>query len=475
MMPIARRLATGFISIAALPRSLKQLTVALEVDAHGGMATLGLTDAEHVHLELDHFGRQDMRHAKLARREAYALSGVSNEKRALSGEHTEEETRLSPVAQMILDMNNKMNSMTPPPGACNTVRANAKHRAEAKCESPTKATGCSCETTLTPGCGTHFTGEDQCAATTTADVNVSVIIRCCHIDWAHGWEAVYGTPSDAGQTDSTATCTGSKTATGCTCHPVTDGEKCLSFGINTANIKECKATGYQGNTGGVRAVARCASFVNQPDDYFKSVEVAETSLPVMEEGNPKSKMTVAHCANNGSDGGTKDQMISCHCSGAIIGDAPQQCMGGSIVAQKCMCWGPACVSNAICGHIPAPKQDCAWADWAEWGPCSKTCGNGTVSRARELASPAYNGGEMCVGSLEQNQSCEEDVPEVCEPHHNHKTTYIIIGVALAVVVILGIAIAVYVTQHKGKGHAYEAEGEGEWGADYGEGEGTEGG
>mmetsp|Transcript_9343 Transcript_9343/g.17035 ORF Transcript_9343/g.17035 Transcript_9343/m.17035 type:complete len:469 (-) Transcript_9343:73-1479(-) len=455
MLPISKRLAAGFLCIAALPRWChKELAVAMEVDAHGRVAPEGLSHerTRDIHIELDHLGGQDMRHTKLARREASSLVEV----------HHDKETRLSPVAQMILDMNSEMTMLKPPPGACQTIRVNAKHKAEAKCQKPTKATGCSCETFTTPGCGTQlYTGMDKCTGTTLPDVNVTVVVRCCHIDWAFGWEAVEGEASDAGQSDSAASCSGNKTATGCACHPVVDAEQCLSYGINLTNSQQCLATGSKDNTGGVKAIARCASFVDQPSDFFVAVSENFSELPE----NTAPKLTEVECSN------LAHQMVACHCSSAIFGNEVFNCFGGSIVAQKCQCWGEACNANAICGNIPAPKQDCRWSDWSDWGPCSTSCGNGSVSRARELAAPAYNGGKLCTGDIEQNQSCDDSVPEVCEPpveeQQSNLTMYLIIGGCVLGVLLLGGGAAFYMQSQKGKG---AAKGEAEWGADYGEGE-----
>jgi complement component 6 len=41
--------------------------------------------------------------------------------------------------------------------------------------------------------------------------------------------------------------------------------------------------------------------------------------------------------------------------------------------------------------------DCEWAPFAEWAPCSKSCGTGEQTRARIQLQTALNGGLACAG------------------------------------------------------------------------------
>lgn len=47
-----------------------------------------------------------------------------------------------------------------------------------------------------------------------------------------------------------------------------------------------------------------------------------------------------------------------------------------------------------------------WSSWGDWSPCSKTCGNGTITRTRtcDNPAPAY-GGTDCVGAANMTKDC----------------------------------------------------------------------
>ena len=53
---------------------------------------------------------------------------------------------------------------------------------------------------------------------------------------------------------------------------------------------------------------------------------------------------------------------------------------------------------------PLPTVDGHWADWADWPPCSVSCGNGTKQRLRECVGPIYGGAE-CLGPWSERRTC----------------------------------------------------------------------
>lgn len=56
-------------------------------------------------------------------------------------------------------------------------------------------------------------------------------------------------------------------------------------------------------------------------------------------------------------------------------------------------------------------QDCIVTQFSPWSPCSKTCDNGTQSRARRVVIPPSNGGQGCP-PLSETMACSAD--EACE-------------------------------------------------------------
>ena len=50
-------------------------------------------------------------------------------------------------------------------------------------------------------------------------------------------------------------------------------------------------------------------------------------------------------------------------------------------------------------------MDCIWGTFDEWGVCSKPCGNGTMSRTREIIKEANYGGNPCHGNKTQYKDC----------------------------------------------------------------------
>jgi hypothetical protein len=56
------------------------------------------------------------------------------------------------------------------------------------------------------------------------------------------------------------------------------------------------------------------------------------------------------------------------------------------------------------------SSPCVWSPWSGWGACSKSCGGGTETQQRYIATPAYHGGAPCVGVNHDWRSCN---PAAC--------------------------------------------------------------
>jgi hypothetical protein len=59
------------------------------------------------------------------------------------------------------------------------------------------------------------------------------------------------------------------------------------------------------------------------------------------------------------------------------------------------------LQNVLCFTVHG-----AWGDWAAWEPCSKTCGKGERTRARECNNPTpLYGGDDCPGLPVETAIC----------------------------------------------------------------------
>lgn len=81
----------------------------------------------------------------------------------------------------------------------------------------------------------------------------------------------------------------------------------------------------------------------------------------------------------------------------------ESCGGGTetrvrTIKQKAAYGGMTCSGYATesrnCNEEPC-KWDCQWGPFAEWNPCSKSCGGGEQTRTKVIAQAARNGGEPC--------------------------------------------------------------------------------
>jgi len=69
---------------------------------------------------------------------------------------------------------------------------------------------------------------------------------------------------------------------------------------------------------------------------------------------------------------------------------------------------PSTVETQGCNEHPCEGLDCELDDWADWGPCSTTCGTGLRERIREVASKSVEGGIGCSSSIKEAADCKDN-------------------------------------------------------------------
>eukprot|EP00930_Biecheleria_cincta_P066153 TRINITY_DN5216_c0_g3_i1.p1 TRINITY_DN5216_c0_g3~~TRINITY_DN5216_c0_g3_i1.p1 ORF type:complete len:1485 (+),score=229.48 TRINITY_DN5216_c0_g3_i1:302-4456(+) len=90
------------------------------------------------------------------------------------------------------------------------------------------------------------------------------------------------------------------------------------------------------------------------------------------------------------------------------------------MATEPMYGGEECKGSAAdiknCTDLPLCPVDCEWDEWTDWQACSKTCGNdGFSRRARVRKQYESNGGHVCYGTEDDEQSCTlPNCPILCE-------------------------------------------------------------
>ncbi|CAK9015088.1 unnamed protein product [Durusdinium trenchii] len=74
-----------------------------------------------------------------------------------------------------------------------------------------------------------------------------------------------------------------------------------------------------------------------------------------------------------------------------------------------------CVASVVSASVTVTTTsegpiDCVWAKWESWEACTASCGSGTHTRSRSLATHANNLGRDCAGEDRQVQSCKVERP-----------------------------------------------------------------
>ena len=92
------------------------------------------------------------------------------------------------------------------------------------------------------------------------------------------------------------------------------------------------------------------------------------------------------------------------CGGGVR-ERERHCQAEGEPVCTCQCYGPI-EELETCGVRECPK----WSEWEEWGPCSKSCGEGVQERKRRCNLPGECQGEATEEKECKEQSCPEWTP-----------------------------------------------------------------
>uniref|UniRef100_A0A914UYB2 Apple domain-containing protein n=1 Tax=Plectus sambesii TaxID=2011161 RepID=A0A914UYB2_9BILA len=217
------------------------------------------------------------------------------------------------------------------------------------------------------------------------------------------------------------------------------------FEITRTNVKVSASSVSPGMTSpsGCRdfCVARyhnlnCTAFTVAPVDkvfstcsLFQSVTSADVSDGSMDLWTTVCETTPVNCAY----GSWNDWSSTCSTS----------CGGGTqtrsrSIASESSNGGTACDTSLLnetqtCSTNDCPT-DCMYGKWEQWGTCSATCGGGIKMRGRAITSLPANGGTACSTSLLSET-------QVCSTNDCSKDwTYAIWGCLGACIVIAAVAL-----------------------------------
>jgi len=70
------------------------------------------------------------------------------------------------------------------------------------------------------------------------------------------------------------------------------------------------------------------------------------------------------------------------------------------------CTGPV-EETLPCSPPGGPPENCLIGPWADWFPCTRTCGGGIRGRSRNVVNSASAGGSACTDSLSEMEPCGE--------------------------------------------------------------------
>jgi len=135
----------------------------------------------------------------------------------------------------------------------------------------------------------------------------------------------------------------------------------------------------------------------------------------------RTRTVITPAANGGAVCGTLSETVPCNqqpCPvNCEVGEfsnwsaCSQPCGGGTQTRSRTVTTLPANGGTAcptLSESQPCNQQgcpvNCVMNQWSDWGVCSATCGGGSQTRTRTVATPAANGGTAC-GPTSETQPC----------------------------------------------------------------------
>ncbi|XP_073720146.1 SCO-spondin isoform X2 [Misgurnus anguillicaudatus] len=140
------------------------------------------------------------------------------------------------------------------------------------------------------------------------------------------------------------------------------------------------------------------AYCQTPDCSVVSVPTEEPSLP--DEDTGFSQWTAwSQCSRTCSDSrfsALKVRMREC---------VRELCSGAT--RQERVCNLPQCPDGGVCQGPDCAHRNCSWTEWADWTPCSRSCGVGQQQRVRTFIAPGVNGTwcQDILGGNVENRFC----------------------------------------------------------------------
>lgn len=191
-----------------------------------------------------------------------------------------------------------------------------------------------------------------------------------------------------------------------------DGDVDCGDGSDEENCFECPERTFDCGDGSCIQYTNTCDGISQCENGLdESSEICELPKPEPCVGFQCTNMVcinasmicdgIVHC-NDGDDEGE-------HCS-HLTGETEDDCSGiwcpltKSPTSSGCVRYSSVCDGEAQCANDLDESNCPVWSSWAEWSPCSVTCGSGRTRRERHC-DKSTNSTLDCNGQRYQDEPC----------------------------------------------------------------------